>query len=356
MGIMLLREFYANARMTRREKQSNPHYTTFVRGKEIDFSPASIKVIFKLLDIGDSEQSYEARRRSLVPSSNNSEATVERVVLVHSIIEGLDVKAELLITENISAAAESKDETKRLSFPSIIYRLLYANGIKKIDGDELIPIERPITAESMTKNKYLKMQQEIQKQIPQPPPQFQQEQVQHDQTLPQEFNWQELNQQFQAIQARIPRFKSPTTSVSSRTPEPASSNQQSSPITKKSQDKHYKEFLTHKRELQKQYQRDREAYTTITNHQIEFRKRIDLKIDYLCWGLQQTNPHLAPIPSQDIPTFCLNNMEKGKGRFEGALRPMPVGRSSSKGKGVEDDDHGKKKAWEARDDGDYDED
>ncbi|MED6139732.1 hypothetical protein PIB30_086595 [Stylosanthes scabra] len=78
---------------------------------------------------------FDFVRRSLIPSSNNSEVTVERVVLVHSIIEGLDVKAELLITENISAAAESKDEAKRFPFPSIIYRLLYANGIKKIDGD-----------------------------------------------------------------------------------------------------------------------------------------------------------------------------------------------------------------------------
>ncbi|MED6225106.1 hypothetical protein PIB30_090549, partial [Stylosanthes scabra] len=74
----------------------------------------------------------------------------------------LDIKAELLITENISATAESKDQAKRLPFPSIIYRLLYANGIKKIDGDKLIPIERPITDESMTKNKYLEIHQEIQ--------------------------------------------------------------------------------------------------------------------------------------------------------------------------------------------------
>ncbi|MED6116362.1 hypothetical protein PIB30_099590, partial [Stylosanthes scabra] len=56
-------------------------------------------------------------------------------------------------------------------------------------------------------------------------------------------------------------------------------------------------------------------------------------MDHLCWGLQQINPHLAPIPSQDIPAFCLSNMEKGKGKFEGALRPIPVGGSSSKGKG-----------------------
>ncbi|MED6209788.1 hypothetical protein PIB30_058107, partial [Stylosanthes scabra] len=124
---------------------------------------------------------------------------------------------------------------------------------------------------------------------------------------------------------------------------------------KKSQDKHHKEFLAHKKELQKQYQKDCEEYVTITNHEIEFRKRTDLKMDYLCWGLQQTNPHLAPIPSQDIPAFCLSNMEKGKGKFEGALRPILVGGSSLKGKGVEDVDHGKKKTWEAKDDGDSDE-
>ncbi|MED6139624.1 hypothetical protein PIB30_085605, partial [Stylosanthes scabra] len=87
---------------------------------------------------------------------------------------------------------------------------------------------------------------------------------------------------------------------------------------KESQDKHHKEFLAHKKELQKQYQKDREEYVTITNHEID----------------------------QDIPAFCLSNMEKGKGKFEGALRPIPVGGSSSKGKGVEDVDHGKKKTWE----------
>ncbi|MED6175564.1 hypothetical protein PIB30_079589 [Stylosanthes scabra] len=96
---------------------------------------------------------------------------------------------------------------------------------------------------------------------------------------------------------------------------------------KKSQDKHHKEFLAHKKELQRQYQKDREEYVTITNHEID----------------------------QDIPAFCLSNMEKGKGKFEGALRPIPVRGSSSKGKGVEDVDHGKKKTWEAKDEGDSDE-
>ncbi|MED6126484.1 hypothetical protein PIB30_078937 [Stylosanthes scabra] len=384
MGIMLLREFYANARITRRDKQSNPHYMTFVRGKDIDFSPESIRVILQLPGIDDSEQSYEARRKvddqrlkdvlrdigepfaqwkldnkrkpsqikrrelnptargwfdfvrhSLIPSSNNSEVILERAILVHSIIEGLDIKAELLITENISAAAESKDQAKRLPFPSIIYRLLYANGIKKIDGDKLIPIERPIIAESMTKNKYLEIQQEIQQQFPQHPPQ--------DQQPPQLYK-----QEFQDLRVQQHQYHQELQNQQTLTNKAVQE-------LKKSQDKHHKEFRAHKKELQKQHQKDREEYVTITNHEIEFRKRTDLKMDYLCWGLQQTNPHLAPIPSQDIPAFCLSNMEKDKGKFEGALRPMPVGVSSSKGKGVEDVDHGKKKTWEARDDGDFDE-
>ncbi|MED6167047.1 hypothetical protein PIB30_115350, partial [Stylosanthes scabra] len=49
--------------MTRRDKQSNPRYITFIRGKDIDFFPASIKVILQLPDIDDGEQSYEARRQ-----------------------------------------------------------------------------------------------------------------------------------------------------------------------------------------------------------------------------------------------------------------------------------------------------
>ncbi|MED6124856.1 hypothetical protein PIB30_062906 [Stylosanthes scabra] len=215
---------------------------------------------------------------------------------------------------------------------------------------------------SMTKNKYLEIQQEIQQQFPQhppqdqQPPQVQQEQNQHDQTLPQQFNWQELNQQFQEMrvdqgnfyqnfqeqqrqffedfgnQQKLYKQEFQYLRVQQHQYHQELQNQQT--LTnkavqelKKSQDKHHKEFLAHKKELQRQYQKDCEEYVTITNHEID----------------------------QDIPAFFLSNMEKGKGKFEGALRPIPVGGSSSKGKGVEDVDHGKRKTWEARDEGDSDE-
>ncbi|MED6212742.1 hypothetical protein PIB30_086489, partial [Stylosanthes scabra] len=40
-------------------------------------------------------------RRSLIPTSNANEVTVERAVLIDSIMEGLSIKAELLISKNI---------------------------------------------------------------------------------------------------------------------------------------------------------------------------------------------------------------------------------------------------------------
>ncbi|MED6207376.1 hypothetical protein PIB30_035282 [Stylosanthes scabra] len=172
MGITLLREFYANAKKTKRERALNPPvFISHIRGKELEYSPESLKVIFQLPDVDVEGPSYEPRkssndlrlgdvkrwldfvRRSLMPTSNANEVTVERAVLIHSIMEGLSIKAELLISKHISAAAESKDPNKRLPFTGVIYRLLYANGFKKkVQGDELIPIEKPITAESIMKN------------------------------------------------------------------------------------------------------------------------------------------------------------------------------------------------------------
>ncbi|MED6224636.1 hypothetical protein PIB30_086084 [Stylosanthes scabra] len=203
MGITLLREFYANAKRTRRERASNPLYISHVRGKEIDFL---LKVSKKSsndqrlddvlrdiceeyvqwkLDIKGNPSQLKRRdlkptakgwfdfvRCSLMPTSNANEVTVDRAVLVHSITEGLSIKAELLISNHISAAAESKDPNKRLPFTGVIYRLLFANGFKKkVQGDKLIPIEKPITVESIIRNKFLELQQEVQQQFPPPPPQ-----------------------------------------------------------------------------------------------------------------------------------------------------------------------------------------
>ncbi|MED6213199.1 hypothetical protein PIB30_090974 [Stylosanthes scabra] len=185
---LLLRKFYANAKKSKRERALNPPvYISRIRGKDLDYSPECLKVILQLPDVDVEGPTYEARRnsndlrlgevlrdigeehaqwkldikgnpcqlrrhdlkptarawldfvrRSLMPTSNANEVIVERVVLIHSIMEGLSIKAELLISKNISAAAESKDPNKRLPFTGVIYRLLFANGFKKkVQGDDL---------------------------------------------------------------------------------------------------------------------------------------------------------------------------------------------------------------------------
>ncbi|MED6217196.1 hypothetical protein PIB30_015530 [Stylosanthes scabra] len=140
-------------------------------------------------------------RRSLMPTSNANEVTVDRAVIIHSIMEVLSIKAELLISHHISATAESKDPNKRLPFTGVIYRLLFANGFKKkVQGDKLIPIEKSITAESIMRNRFTEGQRQI---PPQEHHQVQEEdeqeqqhqQEQHFQPPPQQFDFPQPPQQ-----------------------------------------------------------------------------------------------------------------------------------------------------------------
>ncbi|MED6152536.1 hypothetical protein PIB30_092999 [Stylosanthes scabra] len=65
LGITLLREFYANAKKTKRERALNPPvYISRIRGKDLDHSPESLKVILQLLDVDVERPSYETRRNS----------------------------------------------------------------------------------------------------------------------------------------------------------------------------------------------------------------------------------------------------------------------------------------------------
>ncbi|MED6153409.1 hypothetical protein PIB30_101663, partial [Stylosanthes scabra] len=65
LGITLLREFYANAKKSKRERALNPPvYISRIRGKDLDYSPESLKVILQLPDVDVEGPTYEARRNS----------------------------------------------------------------------------------------------------------------------------------------------------------------------------------------------------------------------------------------------------------------------------------------------------
>ncbi|MED6224637.1 hypothetical protein PIB30_086085 [Stylosanthes scabra] len=139
---------------------------------------------------------------------------------------------------------------------------------------------------------------------------------------------------------------------------------------KKNQDKHQKELAAHRKEykehckaMKRTMEKQKTKFETANQYWHRINSKNEEKIDYLCWGIQQINPYLKARLSEGIPEWMQGNVQARRGRFSDGMSPIPrncwPGASSAsidkydKGKGkVEEeggDEHGKKKAWEARD-------
>ncbi|MED6162509.1 hypothetical protein PIB30_071119, partial [Stylosanthes scabra] len=196
VGYLIVKEFYANAWEPDKAKRKQLTYTSMVRGTEISFAPSNIKRVLKLRkDPIPNAPSYHERKanedfrldhilydmcekgaewvrhrdgrphylrrfdlepmpkgwykfvcRSILPTTNRSELTIERAMLIHSIIIG----------ENINIPA--------------------------IPDDTLIPQEPPIVAEAMARTREQRAKNPRQTRQTTPPQQ--QPQVQHQQEFP----------------------------------------------------------------------------------------------------------------------------------------------------------------------------
>ncbi|MED6184627.1 hypothetical protein PIB30_049267 [Stylosanthes scabra] len=190
VGHNMVKEFYANAWEPDKDKRKPYTYTTMVRGKDINFAPSDIKRVLKLKkDTLPNVGSYHERKankdfrleevqeclcleggewvhhrdgmphylkrtdldpmakgwydflcRSVLPTTNRSEVTVERAVLIHSIIIGENINVEEIIADQIYKFVYKTDLSSSLPFPSIIAALcLEAKAF--IKDDTLIPQE-----------------------------------------------------------------------------------------------------------------------------------------------------------------------------------------------------------------------
>ncbi|MED6150960.1 hypothetical protein PIB30_077686 [Stylosanthes scabra] len=196
VGNSLVREFYANAWRTDAEKKSPPPYTTQVRGAEISFASDDIRRVFKLretplsnapsyhdrkanndlrleevLDCLCEERAqwvlhrdgrphflrrtdlqpmargwYEFVCRSIIPTTNRFEVTVERAVLIHSIIIGEDIRVEEIIADQIYKHVNKTNLRSKLPFPGLISLLCQEKKVS-IPRDTLIPRESGINGE-----------------------------------------------------------------------------------------------------------------------------------------------------------------------------------------------------------------
>ncbi|MED6185578.1 hypothetical protein PIB30_058464 [Stylosanthes scabra] len=159
VGHLMVKEFYANAWESDKEKRKPYTYTSMVRKKDISFAPSNIKRVLKLRkDPIPNAASYHERKankdyRSILPTTNRSKLTVERAVLIHSIIIGENINVEEIIADQIYKFVYKTDVSSSLPFPSIIAALCADAKIPAIPDDTLIPQEPPIIGVAMTRTR-----------------------------------------------------------------------------------------------------------------------------------------------------------------------------------------------------------
>ncbi|MED6165496.1 hypothetical protein PIB30_100032 [Stylosanthes scabra] len=125
---------------------------------------------------------YEFVCRSILPTTNRSELTIKRAMLIHSIIIGENINVEEIIAEQIYKFVYKRDISSSLPFPSIIAALCADAKIPAIPDDTLIPQEPPIIAEAMARTREPRAKNPRQTRQATPPQQ--QPQVQHQQEFP----------------------------------------------------------------------------------------------------------------------------------------------------------------------------
>ncbi|MED6160505.1 hypothetical protein PIB30_052049 [Stylosanthes scabra] len=199
VGHNLVKEFYANAWESDKAKRKPFTYTTMVQGKDIGFAPKDIKRVLKLrkdplLNVGSYHERkankdyrleevqeclclegrewvrhrngrphylrrnnlypmakgwYDFVCRSILPTTNHSELTVERAVLIHSIIIGENINVEEIIADQFYKFVYKTDLSSSLPFPGIIAALCLDAKIITLKDDTLINQELPIMKEKL---------------------------------------------------------------------------------------------------------------------------------------------------------------------------------------------------------------
>ncbi|MED6139570.1 hypothetical protein PIB30_085076 [Stylosanthes scabra] len=201
----MVREFYANVGRTDEQMaglEQHP-YTSYVRGKTIDFSPENIRKVMRFkeetrgaqfnyhqrrpteeeLDLilrelcedgvtwkmgkGKDPKPIQLRRpeltnlargwqefviHNLLPTGNKSEITVARAMVIHSIIRGDEIRVEEIIADQIILITQGLGGKRKIAFPSTIYKLCKAAKVRmnrEYRGYEHIDQGRLITNEVM---------------------------------------------------------------------------------------------------------------------------------------------------------------------------------------------------------------
>ncbi|MED6165432.1 hypothetical protein PIB30_099450, partial [Stylosanthes scabra] len=171
---LLVQEFYANVAVSDEEAvvQEELPYNSFVRGEEVDFSPNNIRRVMRFKrETAGAQTDYKIRQtlnqrldevladlcipgptwklsssqppvpiqlrrtelqplargwqefiiHSLVPTGNKSKITTSRAILIHTIMQGEDVRAEEIIADNMDAGVPLRKFIRTPRIPALSY-------------------------------------------------------------------------------------------------------------------------------------------------------------------------------------------------------------------------------------------
>ncbi|MED6120528.1 hypothetical protein PIB30_021534 [Stylosanthes scabra] len=203
IGFNMIREFYANAWRLEEEKDQPKTYKTWKNenlrldkvqeylceeGGEWVRHANGRPHYLKRNDLIDmARRWYDFVCKSIMPTTNRSEFTVDRAILIHSIMIGEDIRVEEIIADQIYKFVNKKNIRSKLAFPSIIALLCRESKVKVL-GDNFIPQEPGIDAEAMARVREPRQPRQQRATAPQQPPQQQpQPQVQQQQEFPPNF-------------------------------------------------------------------------------------------------------------------------------------------------------------------------
>ncbi|MED6175411.1 hypothetical protein PIB30_078104 [Stylosanthes scabra] len=217
IGHLMVKEFYANAWEPDKAKRKPLTYTSMLKKDPLPDAPSYHErkankdyrldhILYDMCEEGaewvrhrDGRPHYLRRSdlepmmkgwyefvcRSILPTANRSELTIERAMLIHSIIIGENINVEEIITEQIYKFVYKADISSSLPFLSIIAALCADARIPAIPDDTLIPQEPPIVAEAMARTRESRAKNPRQTRQATPPQQ--QPQFQHQQEFPSGF-------------------------------------------------------------------------------------------------------------------------------------------------------------------------
>ncbi|MED6188844.1 hypothetical protein PIB30_089783 [Stylosanthes scabra] len=182
---LLVQEFYANPAVSDEEAavQEELPYKSFVRGKEIDFYPNNIRRVMRFKrETAGAQTDYKtcqalnqrldeiladlcipgaSWKLSSMPTGNKSEITTSRAILIHTIMQGEDVKVEEIIADNMVTIAQGLGCKGNLAHPSTIYKLCKDAGVplREFARTPRIPSLSYLTAKRMETIRFPKHQQ-----------------------------------------------------------------------------------------------------------------------------------------------------------------------------------------------------